>query len=298
MVKPRIRYSAEDRVYYVIVYAVLGVFLTLIVYPLIYVLSASFSSATAVTSGRVFLWPVDPGLAGYQAVFKHPLILTSYRNTFVYTLVGTLLNLFMTMLAAYPLSRRDLPLNGALMFLFTFTMLFNGGMIPDYILMRNLRFIDTIWALVIPGAINVFNLIIVRTFLMSSIPQALLEASQIDGCSDVRYFIAIVLPLAKPVMAVITLYYSVAHWNNYFSAFIYLNSYVKMPLQLILREILNANSMDTSMVVDLAMSEMTQNLADLLKYSLIIVSSAPVLVMYPFVKRFFVKGVMVGSIKG
>jgi multiple sugar transport system permease protein/putative aldouronate transport system permease protein len=298
MVKPRIRYSAEDRIYYAVVYTILGVFLALILYPLIYVLAASFSSAAAVTSGRVFLWPVEPGLAGYKAVFKHPLILISYRNTFVYTLVGTLINLGVTMVCAYPLSRRDLPLNGVFMFLFTFTMLFNGGMIPDYILMRNLRFIDTIWALVIPGAVNVFNLIIVRTFLMSSIPQALLEASQIDGCSDFRYFTAIVLPLAKPVMAVITLYYSVAHWNNYFSAFIYLNSYTKMPLQLILREILNANSMDTSMVVDLAMSEMTQNLADLLKYSLIIVSSVPVLVMYPFVKRFFVKGVMVGSIKG
>jgi multiple sugar transport system permease protein/putative aldouronate transport system permease protein len=293
-----VKYSANDRIYFAVVYTVLGIFLVLILYPLIYVLSASFSSAGAVTSGRVFLWPVEPGLAGYKAVFRHPLILTSYRNTFIYTIVGTLVNIAMTMVAAYPLSRRDLPLNGIFMFLFTFTMLFNGGMIPDYILMRNLRFIDTIWSLVIPGAINVFNLIIARTFLMSSIPPALLEASQIDGCSDFRYFTAIVLPLAKPVIAVLTLYYSVGHWNNYFSAFLYLNTYSKMPLQLILREILNANTMDTNMVVDLAVSEMTQNLADLLKYSLIIVSSLPVLILYPFVKRFFIKGVMVGSIKG
>ncbi|GHU92272.1 sugar ABC transporter permease [Spirochaetia bacterium] len=296
--KKKMKYTRDDKIYYALVYSFLGVFLVVILYPLIYVLSASFSSATAVTSGRVFLWPVEPGLAGYKAVFKHPLILTSYRNTFVYTIVGTLINLGMTMIAAYPLSRRDLPLNGLFMFLFTFTMLFNGGMIPDYILMRNLGFIDTIWALVIPGAINVFNLIIARTFLMSSIPPALLEASQIDGCSDFRYFTTILLPLAKPVMAVITLYYAVAHWNNYFTAFLYLNSYPKMPLQLILREILKANSMDTSMVVDLAMSEQTQNLADLLKYSLIIVSSVPVLMLYPFVKKFFAKGVMVGSIKG
>lgn len=297
-IKTKIRYSGDDKIYYTLVYAVLCLFLIVIIYPLIYVLSASFSSAHAVTSGRVFLWPVEPGVEGYKAVFKHPNILTSYRNTFVYTIVGTVTNLIFTMVAAYPLSRRDLPLNRFFMFLFTFTMLFNGGMIPDYILMKDLRFIDTIWALVIPGAINVFNLIITRTFLMTSIPASLLEASRIDGCSDFRYFTAIVLPLAKPVMAVITLYYAVAHWNNYFSAFIYLNSYDKYPLQLILREILNANNMDTSMVVDLAMSEMTQNLADLLKYSLIIVSSVPILILYPFVKRFFVKGVMVGSIKG
>lgn len=296
-VKKKIAYSREDRIYYALVYSILAVFLVIVLYPLIYVLSASFSSAIAVTSGRVFLWPVDPGLAGYKAVFKHPFILSSYRNTFVYTGIGTLINLGMTMIAAYPLSRKDLPGNALFMFLFTFTMLFNGGMIPDYILMKDLRFIDTVWALVIPGAINIFNLIITRTFI-AGIPSSLLEASQIDGCSDFRYFSSIMLPLAKPVMAVITLYYAVAHWNNYFSAFLYLNTYSKLPLQLILREILNANNMDTSMVVDLAMSEMTQNLADLLKYSLIIVSSVPVLIMYPFMKRFFVKGVMVGSIKG
>jgi multiple sugar transport system permease protein/putative aldouronate transport system permease protein len=295
--KKRITYSRDDKIYYGVVYTILALFLAVVLYPLIYVLSASFSSALAVTSGRVFLWPVDPGLAGYKAVFKHPFILSSYRNTFIYTITGTVINLGMTMIAAYPLSRKDMPGNTLFMFLFTFTMLFNGGMIPDYILMKDLSFIDTIWALVIPGAINVFNLIITRTFI-SSIPPSLLEAAQIDGCPDFRYFTAILLPLAKPVMAVITLYYAVAHWNNYFSAFLYLNTYGKLPLQLILREILNANSMDTGMIVDLAMSEMTQNLADLLKYSLIIVSSVPVLIMYPFVKKFFVKGVMIGSIKG
>jgi multiple sugar transport system permease protein/putative aldouronate transport system permease protein len=293
----RIVYSRDDKIYYIAVYSILVIFLAVLLYPLVYVLSASFSSALAVTSGRVFLWPVDPGLAGYKAVFKHPFILSSYKNTFVYTITGTIVNLAMTMTAAYPLSRKDMAGNSLFMFLFTFTMLFSGGMIPDYILMKDLHFLDSIWALIIPGAINVFNLIITRTFI-NSIPSSLLEASQIDGCSDFRYFSAILLPLAKPVMAVITLYYAVAHWNNYFSAFLYLNTYSKLPLQLILREILNANNMDTSMVVDLSMSEMTQNLADLLKYSLIIVSSVPVLIMYPFVKKFFVKGVMIGSIKG
>ena len=294
----QVKLPVDDKIYYALTYTFLFLFLLIIVYPLIYIVSASFSSAAAVTSGRVFLWPVEPGLEGYKAVFKHPNILNSYKNAFIYTVVGTCINLAMTMIAAYPLSRRDMPHKGLFMFLFTFTMMFSGGMIPDYILLKDLRMIDTMWALVIPGAINVTNLIIARTFLMSSIPQALLEASQIDGCSDIKYFFKVVLPLAKPVMAVITLYYAVGHWNNYFTAFLYLNTPEKYPLQLVLREILIANTMDTNMIVDTAMAEQQQNLADLLKYSLIIVSSAPVLIMYPFVKKFFVKGVMIGSIKG
>ena len=294
----RVKLSLDDKIYYGVTGIVLVLFLIIVLYPLIYIVSASFSSAAAVTSGRVFLWPVEPGIEGYKAVFKHPNILNSYKNSFIYTVVGTCINLAMTMIAAYPLSRRDLPHKGVFMFLFTFTMMFNGGMIPDYILLKDLKWIDTIWALVIPGAINVTNLIITRTFLMTSIPFALWEAAQIDGCSDFGYFWRIVLPLAKPVMAVITLYYAVGHWNSYFSAFLYLNSPEKFSLQLVLREILIANSMDTNMVVDVAMAEQQQNLADLLKYSLIIVSSVPVLVMYPFVKKFFVKGVMIGSLKG
>ena len=220
----RVKLSLDDKIYYGITGIVLVLFLIIVLYPLIYIVSASFSSAAAVTSGRVFLWPVEPGIEGYKAVFKHPNILNSYKNSFIYTVVGTCINLAMTMIAAYPLSRRDLPHKGVFMFLFTFTMMFNGGMIPDYILLKDLKWIDTIWALVIPGAINVTNLIITRTFLMTSIPFALWEAAQIDGCSDFGYFWRIVLPLAKPVMAVITLYYAVGHWNSYFSAFLYLNS--------------------------------------------------------------------------
>ncbi len=294
----KVRAPLDDRIYYGVVYVALGLLLLVTLYPLLYILAASFSSAQAVTSGKVFLWPVDVGVDGYEAVFRHPNILNSYRNSFVYTVVGTFANMAMTMIAAYPLSRRDMPHRGLFMFLFTFTMMFNGGMIPDYILLKDLKMIDTMWALIVPGSINVFNLILVRTFLMSSIPEALLEASQIDGCSDARYFVHILLPLAKPVMAVVTLYYAVAHWNNYFQAFLYLYNEDLYPLQLVLREILIANSMDTNMVIDPAMAEAQQNLADLLKYSLIVVSSAPVLILYPFVKKFFVKGVMIGSIKG
>lgn len=294
----KVRLSADDKIYYTFVYIILSLLLLITLYPLIYIVSASFSSAQAVTSGKVFLWPVELGVDGYEAVFKHPNILNSYKNSFVYTVVGTMVNMAMTMIAAYPLSRRDMPHKGLFMFLFTFTMMFNGGMVPDYILLKDLRMIDTMWALIIPGAINVFNLILVRTFIMNSIPEALLEASRIDGCSDAKYFWSILLPLSKPVMAVVTLYYAVAHWNSYFQAFLYLYNEKLYPLQLVLREILVANSMDVNMINDPAMAEAQQNLADLLKYSLIVVSSAPVLILYPFVKKFFVKGVMIGSIKG
>ncbi len=294
----KVRAPLDDRIYYGVVYVALGLLLLVTLYPLLYILAASFSSAQAVTSGKVFLWPVDVGVDGYEAVFRHPNILNSYRNSFVYTVVGTFANMAMTMIAAYPLSRRDMPHRGLFMFLFTFTMMFNGGMIPDYILLKDLKMIDTMWALIVPGSINVFNLILVRTFLMSSIPEALLEASQIDGCSDARYFVHILLPLAKPVMAVVTLYYAVAHWNNYFQAFLYLYNEDLYPLQLVLREILIANSMDTNMVIDPAMAEAQQYLADLLKYPLNVRCCAPVLILYHFAKKFFVKGVMIGSIKG
>lgn len=294
----KVQLPVDDKIYYTFVYIILSLLLLITLYPLIYIVSASFSSAQAVTSGKVFLWPVDLGVDGYEAVFKHPNILNSYKNSFIYTIAGTMVNMFMTMIAAYPLSRRDMPHKGLFMFLFTFTMMFNGGMVPDYILLKDLHMIDTMWALIIPGAINVFNLILVRTFIMSSIPEALLEAARIDGCSDANYFWSILLPLSKPVMAVVTLYYAVAHWNSYFQAFLYLYNQKLYPLQLVLREILVANSMDVNMINDPTMAEAQQNLADLLKYSLIVVSSAPVLILYPFVKKFFVKGVMIGSIKG
>lgn len=294
----KVQLPVDDKIYYTFVSIILSLLLLITLYPLIYIVSASFSSAQAVTSGKVFLWPVDLGVDGYEAVFKHPNILNSYKNSFIYTIAGTMVNMFMTMIAAYPLSRRDMPHKGLFMFLFTFTMMFNGGMVPDYILLKDLHMIDTMWALIIPGAINVFNLILVRTFIMSSIPEALLEAARIDGCSDASYFWSILLPLSKPVMAVVTLYYAVAHWNSYFQAFLYLYNQKLYPLQLVLREILVANSMDVNMINDPTMAEAQQNLADLLKYSLIVVSSAPVLILYPFVKKFFVKGVMIGSIKG
>ena len=288
----------DDRVYYIITDILLIILLVIIAYPLIFIVSASFSDPAAVAASRVVLWPVDPSLAGYRAVFSNPNILRGYGNTIFYTVVGTLINVSMTLIAAYPLSRRELPWKGFFMFLFTFTMFFGGGMIPTFLLINDLGMINTRWAMIIPGALSVYNMILTRTFMMSNIPNELLEASRIDGCSDFRFFFNITLPLSKAVIAVITLYYAVGHWNSYFSAFLYLSEKRLYPLQLILRDILVANSISSTEITDDAILAGKQGMADLLKYALIIVSSAPVIAMYPFVQKYFVKGVMIGSVKG
>lgn len=288
----------DDKIYYAVTNTIMILLTLIVLYPLIYVVSASFSSPSAVSSGKVFLFPVEFSLEGYLAVFKNPSILIGYRNSFLYTIFGTLINVCVTMIAAYPLSRRDLPNRGFFTFLFTFTMIFSGGMIPNYILLKNLHMINTPWAMLLPGALSIYNMIIARTFIQSNIPGELFDASRIDGCNDFNYFTKIILPLSKSVLAVITLYYAVGHWNSYFNAFLYLNEKNLFPLQIFLRDILIANAVDANMTLDPELMEAKQGLASLLKYSLIIVSSAPVLMLYPFVQKHFVKGVMIGSVKG
>ena len=275
--KRKIQYPLEDRIYYAAVNLILSLFTLAVLVPLIHIVAASFSSPTAVATSRVVLWPVDFSLKGYQAVFSNPYVLTGYWNTIFYTLLGTLINVTVTLLAAYPLSRKDLPFRGFFMFLFTFTMFFSGGLIPTYLLVSSLHLVGTFWSLLLPGALSVYNMILTRTFMQSNIPGELLEAAQIDGCSDLRFFFNMVLPLSKAVIAVITLYYAVGHWNAYFSAMIYLNEKDTYPLQLILRDILIANQISTNDIVDDAVLAGKQGMADLLKYSLIIVSSLPII---------------------
>ncbi len=296
--KRKIKLSADDKIYYAIIHIFLVLLLIIVLYPLIYIISASFSSPYAVSSGRVILFPVDLSLEGYTAVFKNPDIFTGYRNTVIYTVLGTFINIGITMILAYPLSRRDLPGRNFFMFLFTFTMIFRGGMIPLYMQIKNLNLIDSLWAMVLPGALSVYNMIIARTFIQSSIPGELLEASKMDGCSDTRYFFSILLPLSKALIAVLVLFYAIGHWNSYFNGFLYLNTKDKFPLQIILKQILIANSIDTNLVVDPEVAAAKQGMAELLKYSLIIVSTVPIMCLYPFVQKYFVKGVMIGSIKG
>lgn len=294
----RKNYQSSDKVFYGIIYVALAIITLLVLYPLIYIVSSSFSSGAAVSSGKVVLWPVDFSLEGYNAVFKNKDIGLSFLNSVFYTVAGTVINVVVTMVCAYPLARKKLPAKGIFTFLITFTMLFSGGMIPSYILLKDLHMLNTRWALLIPGALGVTNLIITRTFLQSNIPDDILEAAQIDGCNDYRFFISMVLPLSKAVIAVISLYYAVGHWNEYFSAFLYLNDPKLYPLQLVLRDILVANSVDPNMVMDAETVAAKMGLSDLLKYSLIVISSLPVILVYPFVQKFFVKGVMVGSLKG
>lgn len=294
-----IRVSRVDKIYYSLVNFFLFIFFMIILMPLINVVASSFSDAKAVNQGRVLFWPVDFTVEGYKAVFEYKGIWRSYANTFLYTIAGTAVNLAMTLICAYPLARKDLPFKGPVIALFMFTMLFGGGTIPNYLLIRNLHMMNTIWAMIIPGAISVYNMIIARTFIQN-IPSDIEEAARIDGCSDIRYFFSMVLPLSKTVIAVLGLYYAVGHWNDYFTAFLYLNDNEKMPLQITLRAILINNSFTETSTTTINEEALLNNqaLQDLLKYSLIIVSSVPVLVLYPFVKKYFLKGVMLGAVKG
>ena len=292
------RFYKGDRFYYTITYTVLVFLVLLVSYPLIYIVSSSFSSPAAVAAGKVVFFPVEFSLRGYSAVLDYEPVYIGYRNTILYTVAGTVLNIIMTMFAAFGLSRKNVPGVKFFTFLFTFTMMFSGGLIPTYLLMRDIRFLNTPWVMIVPGAISVYNMIIARTFIKSNIPEELFEAASIDGCSDFYFFFKILLPLSKAIIAVLALFYAVSHWNAYFNAMIYLRSRNLFPLQLFLREILVLNQIDVNMTYDPEQQEAMRGMADLLKYSLIMVSTVPIMCVYPFIQKYFVKGVMIGSIKG
>jgi putative aldouronate transport system permease protein len=293
-----IKDTRTDRLFNLVNYLVLSIFFITVLYPLVYIVSASFSSSGAVISGRVWLWPVDLTTTGYHAVFKHRLIWSSFWNSLYYTGVGTLVNVIMTVLAAYPLARKDFIGKNWFMLFFVFTTLFSGGLIPTYLLVKDLDLLNTRWALILPGALAVWNVIITRTYFQATIPDELLEAAQMDGCSDFKFVWRIVLPLSGPIIAVISLFYAVGHWNTYFNALIYLKNQSLYPLQLILRDILVQNEVDPAMMGDVMDAAAKADIRELLKYSLIVVSTLPMLLVYPFVQKYFVKGVMIGSLKG
>ena len=293
----RIRESFGDAVFLTIVYIVLGITLLLVLYPLIYVVSASLSSPLAVSSGQVWLFPVDFSLRGYEVALSNPSVVTGYLNSLFYTLFGTIISVVSTVLVAYPLSRPGLFGRNVIMILITFTLIFSGGLIPTYLVVKDLGMIDTRWALLIPQAIAAFQVIIAVTFFRVNIPNELVEAAELDGCSDFNFLVQIVLPLSKPIIAVLALMYAVSQWNAYFDALLYLKSADLQPLQLVLRSILILNTTASGSMDAQTMLE-RQQLAQLLKYCLIVVGSLPVLVIYPFVQRYFVKGVLIGSIKG
>ena len=259
--------------------------------------SASFSSGSALMNGEVWLLPKDFTLLGYKTALQYKNVWIGYRNTIFYTVTGTSVNVAMTLICAYPLTRKNLMGRKQIMMLFTFTMLFGGGMVPGYILIRELHMLNTIWAMIIPGALSVYNMIVTKTFIQSSIPEELLEASKIDGCDDIRYFFMILLPLSKAVIAVISLWYAVGHWNAYFNAFLYLMDKNLYPLQIFLKEILVQDDINSEML-DPEVLLAIRNLKLVLKYGIVVISTLPVFCLYPFIQKHFVKGVMIGSVKG
>lgn len=291
-------YSASDKVFYIIVFMLLSFFFMTVLYPCIFVFSASISSGSAVQTGKVILFPVDFSLKGYETVFNTQKVWTGLRNSLFYTIVGTTINLVMTMTAAYCLSRKDVPGSTFIMLAFTFTMFFGGGMIPNYLLIRQLGILNTPWALLLPGAISTYNMIMARTFIQNTIPSELLEASMMDGCSDIMFFLKVVIPLSKAIMAVLVLFYAVGHWNSYFNAMIYLNDRELYPLTIFLREILMTDQIDPSTISDPELQTKIAQMAGVIKYALIVVTMVPILLVYPFVQKYFVKGVMIGSVKG
>ena len=298
MVKERVKSSKTDRLFDIINNSCLLLAFIVVLYPLLYIIICSFSTSLAIYSGKVWIWPVGFNLVAYREIFEYKPVLTGYVNTFFYTSLGTMINVICTIMAAYPLSRKDLVGRNLIMFIYTFTMVFNAGMIPTYLVIRNLGMLNTRWAMLIPQAVGVYYVIITRTFFQQNIAQDVLDAARIDGSDDIRFLFMIVLPLSGAVIAVITLFYAVFHWNAFFDAFIYLNERRLYPLQIFLREILIMNQIDAGMIVDpKAMREM-EDLRELLKYALIIVSSVPILLLYPFIQKYFIRGVMLGSIKG
>ncbi len=296
----RLEKTRSDRIFDAVNTVLLGLILIVVLYPLLYVAGASITDPQHIARGTFWLIPKDVTLEGYRRVFQNSDILRGYGNTLFYTFFGTFVNIALTIPAAYALSRKDLDGAGAISLLLAFTMFFSGGMIPTYLVVRDLHLLNTRWALILPSAVSVYNLIIARTFFQSNIPEELREATFLDGCSYTRFFFSIVLPLSKAIVAVLVLYYAVSHWNEYFSALLYLRKRELWPLQNFLREILIVQEISDAMMAtegELDSYGEQVRAAELIKYAVIIVSTLPILCLYPLLQKYFMKGVMIGAIK-
>ena len=290
------RHSMGDRAFFVIDMAVLAVIFVIILYPLLYVVSSSFSGGRMLMG--LSLIPERFSFEGYKAVFEYDDIWVSYANSAIYTLVGTAVAMIVTILCAYPLSRSDFKGGKIALGLCVFTMYFSGGLIPTYLNIRSLGLLNTMWSFLLPASLSVYNMLVMRTYFKSQIPGELRDSAQIDGCGEWRYLLQIVLPLSGSVLGVVALYYGVARWNAYFDSMIYIQDRAKLPLQNILREILIVNNSVAELGVDAEAEAIAAERAELLKYSIIVLASIPMMLIYPFVQKSFVKGVMVGSVKG
>lgn len=290
--------TKADKIFDVFNIALMGIIALIIFYPLYFVVVASFTDPTVVNRGDILLYPVKFFASGYKKTFSYDPLWRGYLNSFIYTGLGTVVALAATLSGGYALSRKDMGFRQPVMLLFTFTMFFSGGMIPSYLLMRNLGIYDTLWVMVLPGAVSVYNLIVCRTFFENTLPRELLEASQIDGCTDFGFFFRIALPLSGTIAAVLALFYASAKWNSYFDALIYLMDERKMPLQIVLRNLLLIGQSQNMVTGDAKSLAERKAMADQLKFCVIVVSAAPLLAIYPFLQKYFAKGVMIGAVKG
>ncbi|MDL2294260.1 carbohydrate ABC transporter permease [Ruminococcaceae bacterium OttesenSCG-928-D13] len=297
--KSHIRPSRGDRIFDLVTLLLLTLVLLAVAYPLYFVVIASLSDPMLVANGEVWLWPKNFSIEAYTKVLGDEHIVGGFLNSLKYTVLGTAINLVVTLPCAYAMSRRDLKGKGIFTTFFLITMFVSGGMIPTFMVVRNLHLLNTTWAMVLPGAMSVFNMIIARTFFQSTIPDELREAAEIDGCSIPRFFVSVVLPLSKAIIVILVLYYGVGHWNSYYNAMLYITDRVRFPLQLVMRGILTQNQIPANMIqADVDLVQHRQYLAEQIKYALIIISSLPLLVIYPFLQKYFIKGVMIGSLKG
>lgn len=298
----KLRIMNNDRLFYIANYVLLTVIFLLVVFPVLNVIANSLSSSDAITKGQVYLWPVNPTLIGYEKMLESKFLISGFENSFLYTILSSILSVCVTTVAAYSLSRKELFGKKFLVWVFTFTMLFSGGLIPTYILIsRYLGLKDTIFAMILPNALAVWNLIITRTYFQTAIPLEMYEAAELDGTNDFQNLWLIALPLAKPVIAVITLYYAIWSWNSFFDALLYLSKPEMYPLQLTLRTIVSSSALlEQMMRTGTNLSGMSNQIGitEILKYCLIVVSSIPVMILYPFAQKYFVRGIMIGSLKG
>ena len=278
-----------------VIFATLVLFV--VAYPLVVVLSSSFSDAFALMAGKVWLFPVKPTLDGYKAILQHKQVWTGVYNSVIYTVFGTAVNMVVSVLAAYPLSRKDFSLRGPISLIFAFTMWFSGGLIPTYLLIKSMGLFNSRLVMILPTAMSVWNMIIVRTYFQSNISGELLESAKLDGCDDFRYLAQIAIPLSKPVLAVVCLYYMVANWNVFMNAYLYLQKQELYPIQIVLREILLMGNVE-EIATNATKESQARLMNELLKYSLVIVASLPMILVYPFVQKYFVKGIMIGAVKG
>ncbi len=296
----RKKQSWDDMLYSTICGVFLIGLVIIVFYPLWFVLVASVSNPLYVNRGDFLLFPKGFNMLGYEKVFHTKKIWSGYANTLLYTVCGTALGTVVTVMAGYAFSRKDLPGRGLLMKAFIFTMYFSGGMIPLYMTVKNLGLINNRLVLIVMGVVSTYNIIVVRSFMESNIPDELLDAATIDGCGNGRFFTRIVVPLSRAVVSVIVLYIAVEHWNSYFPAMLYMTDEKKYPLQLVLREILMSSqtAINNAEFLDAQSAAEMQNVAQVMKYALIVVSTAPIICVYPFIQKYFTKGVMIGSVKG